>query len=164
MSPTRERTLTGRHVLIAVLAFFGVVIAANAVFVVLALDTWTGLSTENAYQRGLAYNETLRAAAAQRALGWRADLSVRATGAGRDRLEVAFTDRRGAPIESLAVTVRLRRPTHEGFDRDVALARAGPGRYAADLELPLRGQWDVRLSARSRYGKRFEFEDRIWLK
>lgn len=159
-----ERTITGRHVLIGVLAFFGIVIAANAAFVALALDSWTGLSTDNAYQRGLAYNETLRSAAAQRALGWTAKLAFSQDAAGGGQLEVGFVDRRGAPVEDLSVAGQIRRPTHEGFDREVVLERSGPGRYAARLELPLGGQWDVLLEATSRHGARFRIEDRIWLK
>ncbi|MHA1599926.1 MAG: FixH family protein, partial [Alphaproteobacteria bacterium] len=47
------KVLTGRHVLIMVLAFFGLVIAANVIFVVLAWQSWSGLSTDDAYRRGL---------------------------------------------------------------------------------------------------------------
>lgn len=159
-----DRTITGRHVLIAVLAFFGVVIAANAAFVVLALDSWTGLSAENAYQRGLAYNDTLRSAAAQRELGWTARLAFTQLGPAQGRIEVGFADRRGAPIEYLSVAGRVRRPTHDGFDRDIVLERSGAGRYAAHLELPLSGQWDVQVEAVSSGGARFRIEDRIWLK
>lgn len=160
----RERRITGRHVLFAMLAFFGVVIATNAVFVVLALDTWTGLSTDDAYRRGLDYNTVLRAAEDQRALGWTGEVSFDPADDGRGTLAARFTDRNGDVLDHLAVRAEVRRPTHEGHDREVVLERSGPGRYRAELALPLRGQWDVRLHAEGRDGTRFVIEDRIWLR
>jgi len=158
------RVITGRHVLIGVLAFFAVVFAANGAFVYLALDTWSGLSTKNPYQRGVTYNETLAAAAAQKALGWHARLGFTDLGAGRGRIEITFTDKRGAPLDYLEVGGTIRRPTREGLDRDVSLAHTGPGRYGVELNFPKSGQWDLRLVARGRDDRRFEIEDRIWLK
>ena len=43
----------------AFVAFFGVVLAANAAMVVIALASWPGLETQQAYQRGLAYDDAL---------------------------------------------------------------------------------------------------------
>lgn len=164
MSGAPERVITGRHVLIAVLAFFAVVIAANGAFVFLALNTFTGVSTEDAYQRGLAYNETLRAAADQRALGWRAAVEGTVPAEGRARVAVTLSDRAGRPLEHLAVTGVLRRPTQDGFDRALELARVGPGRYAVEVALPLAGQWHLALEAVSREGQHFRIEERLWLK
>ena len=164
MNAPDNTILTGRHVLIAVLAFFGLVIAVNGVFIVLALQSWSGLSTDDAYRRGLAYNETLRQAEAQRALGWQARAELTPLADGRARLSVVFTDRADAPIDGLVIVGQLRRPSREGADRAVALTRQGPGRYGADVDLPLLGQWDLRLRADSPDGKTFILEDRLWLK
>ena len=158
-----ERVVTGRHVLFGVLAFFAVVLAANGTFIFLALDTWTGLSTENPYQRGIEYNDVLDAAARQRALGWTGVVSFVPSRDGRGRLSLIVTDRRGAPVENLTVTADIRRPTNEGFDQAVALAPSGAGTYVVELELPLPGQWDVHALGEARDGRRFEIEDRIWL-
>ncbi len=156
--------LTGRHVLIAVLAFFGVVIAANAIFIVLAIQSWSGLSTDDAYRRGLAYNETLRQAEIQRTLGWLARADLVPLLDGRARLGVVFTDRDDVPVEGLVVLGQLRRPSHERLDQPVELTRQGPGHYGTDLDLPLPGQWDLRLRATSPSGEIFILEDRLWLK
>jgi len=156
--------ITGRHVLFGLLGFFGLVFAANGAFVYLALDTFSGLSTENAYQRGLDYNETLRAAEAQRELGWRVTVTARALDGGRYRVAADFADRRGEPLDGLAIGGSLRRPTQEGLDREIALERVAPGRYASDVTLPLAGQWDLVLSARSPAGQSYTLEERLWLK
>ena len=55
------RELTGAHVLAGLFAFFGVMLAANGVFVYVATTTFSGLSTDDAYRKGLSYNETIRA-------------------------------------------------------------------------------------------------------
>jgi len=164
MNAPGNTILTGRHVLIAVLAFFGLVIAVNGVFIVLALQSWSGLSTDDAYRRGLTYNETLRQAEAQRALGWQARIDLAPLADGRARLSVVFTDRADAPVDGLVVTGQLRRPSREDADRAVALTSQGPGHYSADVGLPLRGQWDLLLRADSPDGKTFLLEDRLWLK
>jgi len=158
------RAITGRHVLWGLLGFFGFVLAANAVFIYLAVDTFTGLSTENAYQRGISYNQTLEARAAQRELGWGAELRFEQESGRRGTLSVEMRDRAGRPLDDLQVSGQVVRPTHAGYDRDVVLGRSGPGEYATTLELPLHGQWDVRLIAEARGGARFQMERRIWLK
>ncbi len=159
-----QRTITGRHVLYGFVCFFGVILVANAIFIYLAVDTFTGLSTERPYQRGIAYNETLEARSAQRALGWRAKVSFDEARDGQGVLTVAMRDRAGAPLEDLRVAGQIRRPTHEGLDQDLTLVRSGIGAYSVELILPRRGQWDLRLTAESRDGARFEMEHRIWLK
>jgi len=157
--------ITGRHVLLGMLGFFGLVIAANGAFVFLALDSWTGLATDSPYERGIAYNKVLRDAEQQRALGWRGRVAFEAAAGDRVRLVADFVDRRGAPVEDLQVSATLRRPTQDGYDQSLSLTREAPGRYAALVDLPLPGQWDVRVEARSRTGSRFIVEDRqLWPK
>lgn len=158
------RPINGRHVLAGLVAAFGLVLLANGTFVYLALSSWTGLSTDDPYRRGLAYNETLAAAAAQRALGWRAEIEATPTGGGTARIAARFVDRRARPLEDLTVTATLRRPTHEGYDRTFALPHGGAGRYAAEAALPLNGQWEVRIEARSPQGSQFEARERVWLR
>ena len=55
---------------------------ANGAMIWLAFATWTGLETEGAYQKGLAYNRTLEEAEAQAALGWQVDLELEQEAAG----------------------------------------------------------------------------------
>jgi nitrogen fixation protein FixH len=128
-------------------AMFAVVFAANGIMVVFAFGSWTGLETRGAYEKGVTYNETLAAARAQAALGWRVEITLEPTGTGLVRLEAAFRDRDGRPPRLTAVTARLIRPTHSGHDLVLALAAQGMGRYGTETTLPLPGQWDVRVHA-----------------
>lgn len=164
MSAARERQLTGRHVLAMLAGFFGLMLTANGAFVYFALDSWSGLETEDAYRRGLTHNQTLDAAAAQQSLGWQVEHRVRPLTSRTYDVTVTFHDRTAAPIDGLAVAVTLRRPTNEGQDMTVTLSPAGPGVYRGDITPPLKGQWDLRLAAESADGIVFRREERLWLK
>jgi nitrogen fixation protein FixH len=137
------RPLTGRAVLAWVAAGFALVTAVNGTFVYFAVASWSGLTTVNAYNEGLAYNRVLDQAAAQARLGWRAEMGWRDGAA-----ELRLYNRDGQPLDGLSVAARFARPVQEGFDRSVALTAAGSGRYAAPVDLPLPGQWDMVVEAR----------------
>lgn len=136
-------TITGRKVLIGFVAFFAVVFVVNGIFIALSLVSFPGVETENAYRRGLAYDETLAADAAQRARGWRVSADWQGTGAGRGRLLVRAIDRDGGPLSGLAATAELRRAVHAGADRRATLTEVAAATYAADLALPAPGNWQL---------------------
>ena len=62
-------------------------------------------------------------------------------------MELVLQDAAGAPVVGAEVQARFVRPTSEGQDVDAQLAPVGAGDYAADVALPLRGQWEIRLQA-----------------
>ena len=61
-----KRPLSGRTVLLWLLAFFGVVIGINTVMIALAIGTMPGLETEKPYQAGVSYYAEIEAARARR--------------------------------------------------------------------------------------------------
>ena len=144
--------LTGRHVLTAMLAFFGCVIAVNIVFVVLALGTWTGLTDHDSYRTGLSWNRTLEADAAQKALGWSAEITAgrpdgSTDGALRRTVSLFLQDRDARPIPDLTVFGEARHPVVEAMDTRFPLEAAGPGRYVGTVDLPAASDWKLRLHA-----------------
>lgn len=128
-------------------AFFVVVAAVQGVLIWFALESFSGLSTDNAYQRGIAYNRTLAAEAAEAGLGWGVTLAWRPDPMvpAKGRLEVEVLDRLGQPLQGAEIKARLRRPVGPESVVETMLEPDMPGRYAVDLALPLRGQWDVDL-------------------
>lgn len=124
---------------------FTIIISVNAVMVTVGFTTWTGLSTKSHYREGLAYNRALEAARSQEALGWQLDLKARATAPMTLSLELSAKDAQGLAFQQAEVTAFLTRPTHEGADLAVLLEPVAEGRFAAVAELPLAGQWDVKL-------------------
>ena len=144
---------SGRWIPGVFVAGFLVMLTANAALVYLALDSFSGLETEGAYRRGVTYNAALAAAREQTERGWRvaldADPLPAADGGPGRALDLAatFADRAGWPLGDLSVRALLVRPTHAGYDLEVALPHLGAGRYGARAVLPLPGQWELRLVA-----------------
>ncbi len=147
----------------AFVGFFLVVFGANGIMVFFAFNSWTGLATEDAYIKGLAYNEQIADARDQQTLGWKAELGFAPNGAQRGTLELDLKDRHGTPISGADVTAVFVRPTHAGHDLEITLENAGGGLYAAEVALPLAGQWDVRLRAEHERGG-YRVERRIVVK
>jgi len=137
------KEITGRTVLIGMIAFFGLIIAVNMVFVYFALDSWPGLSTEKAYEKGLAYNDKLAAAEAQAAKGWTSRITV----AGDGQVSVRLTDAGGTGIAGLTVGLHLKRPTREGIDRQLSLIQTEPGLYKGQAENLPGGRWIAEVTA-----------------
>ena len=174
--------LTGRHVLIAVLAFFGVVFAVNGVMTYIALDSFSGLATEDAYRKGLRYNEQLATADAQAAQGWRVKVDYRE---GSGSLRLTLRDKDDLPLRSLQIEGIVGRPASAQHDRQPVLAHVGCrcrrlvatgcvlcglGRLCDGPQLNMRlffGMWDRYLvhkatSQLSRYPRTFKLTDSAW--
>lgn len=133
--------IKGWHVFAAVTAFFGVVIAVDAVFLVAAYRSFPGQVSVTPYEDGLAFNRDVARRRAQAALGWNAT-----AGHGPGGVEVNVTDAAGAPVEGLRLTGLLRRPATESGEVQLRFSEAAPGRYLADAR-PGEGAWDLRVAA-----------------
>lgn len=158
MAKGTQREFTGRHMLAVILAFFGVVIAANAVLAVVAAGSWTGLIVRNGYVASQRYNEVLADAREQRLLGWRSELE-----GGPGGLVFKIKDTTGRPLPGLAVAARLGRPTNENEDRTVDLEEQGGGLYAAAGGLAP-GAWNVEVTARDGAGRHYRRIFRLWVR
>ena len=125
-------------------AAMGLVVLVNGGMIWFAVHTFTGLATQDPYDKGLAFNRTLAAADAQAALGWQVDIEAVAGPAGPAptvTLAAAFRDRAGRALDGLQVHAFLVRPTSAGHDSAVDLAAEGEGRYRKTAALALRGEW-----------------------
>ena len=121
---------------------FMVVLAVNVYFVRTAIRTNPGVVTEHAYEKGLAYNDTIAAVRAQRALGWQGDVTY-----ADGTLRFTLRARDGAPLTHARVTAYIDRPLQPGMAQEVTLEETGNGVYATPLALPKRGQWDITVNA-----------------
>lgn len=159
--------ITGKWVLKAFVIGLGIVVAVNGLLAYYAVESWSGLETEHAYDKGLAHNATLRDAREQARLGWRVDVAFEtatAHGDARDGvLWVKVRDDQGLGVDGLQGTALFWRPTHEGSDQRESLTALGGGDYRADFKIPAAGQWDVRLDLRGR-SKPYRLRRRILIK
>lgn len=154
--------LTGRHVLIAILAFFGVIFAVNGVMTYFALSTFSGLAVDDAYRKGLRYNQQIAAADAQTAKGWQGELAYHD---GPGVLRLVLVDRAELPLRDLRVEGVLGRPASAQEDRAIAFVQTTPGVYEASVGLLPGGQWSARLSAyQGSEAMPFIIERKLWVR
>jgi nitrogen fixation protein FixH len=147
MNNPEPTKVTGRKVLLWLVASFMIVAAVNGLMVYFAISTFTGQTDSHPYAQGLTFNKTLLAIAAQRAVGWQVDGKVADRGRGVVSVTVTYRDREGRSLDDLAVVARFSRPTNDGQDFEATLAHQGAGLYTADVPMPAEGQWLVRLTA-----------------
>jgi nitrogen fixation protein FixH len=164
MTPSSARPVkpaSGRWIPWVFVGAFGLIIAVNAALIWFAVGSFSGLAEAHPYQAGLEYNRTLAEARAQEALGWKAELSLApAAEPGAVRVSASLVDGHGHAIEGATVEAEFVRPAARGHDRAALLAPQAGGGYAAIVPLGLKGQWEVRLVARSG-GARWQTTERI---
>ena len=142
---TGARPLTGKHVPLIAIAFFGVIIAVNVYMMSQAIGGFPGLVVKNSYVASQGWDADKQA---QEALGWEVQVST----AG-NALHAGFSDAEGRPLRDLAVTALVGRPATLAEDREVALIQSAlnPGVY--ELSAPLDpGMWRVELTAKGPAG------------
>lgn len=145
--------LTGRRVGAIAFGAFGLVIAANLVLAVVAVDTFSGTVVDNAYVS----NQTFDAEAArQRALGWRVDPTV-----SRGYVHLDFFDSDGRPTRPRTLAVTAGRPGTNGEDAPLALDETGTG-YVGARPLPV-GGWRLEIVAEAADGTRFRQSRAIYV-
>lgn len=154
-------TLSGKHVMAAMLVFFAVVIAVNGAFVFVALRSFPGEEVKRSYLQGLNYNATLAERRRERALGWRAETELSGA-AHATLLRARLTDREGRGLDGLTIEALLRRPADSAHDLTLTFAPRGDGLYVAEVPALAAGVWDLRATA-ERGEQRFSFARRhIW--
>jgi nitrogen fixation protein FixH len=157
-----RKEVTGRMVLICLVTFFAVVGAVNFGMMAAAISTFTGLDSESPYQEGLAFEQEKSAAAAQQALRWQVQASVK-TEAGTTRIEVSARDTDGKPLGALAATATLVHPTDRRLDRDVTLTEDAPGHFNG-LTVTAAGQWDLLIDLSRDGARMFRSKNRVVLR
>lgn len=159
-------TINGRHVLFGLIAFFAIVFIADAYLIYKAVSTFGGLETDDAYRKGLAYNDRIAAADTQAKAGWRDQLEYLAQ---TKRLRIALLDRDGAGVSGLTITASIGRPATNRFDRELSFVQTGHGTYEAAVPTIESGWWTVgMLATRSARDHRnatvYEAKRRLWIK
>jgi nitrogen fixation protein FixH len=157
-----KRELSGRGVLIWLLAFFGVILAVNVYFMGVAIRTFRGEDDLKPYQEGIDYNQTLARRAAQARLGWEASIDAVRTGPHTARLDVLLRGPDGSPVSHVGLAAEFRHPSDENRDRSTALREIGAGDYEGDLGSMTAGAWDVIVKTSDPHVP-FEATRRVWL-
>ena len=145
MTESKERELTGKHVLAVLVLAFGVIIAVNLVLAFKAVGTFPGAEVKNSYVASQTFDADRLA---QEALGWEVDASVRGA-----KLRLKITDEKGYPVQPEITSALIGRATHTRDDQALDLRWTG-----TEFEAPVavdKGNWNLRLTARAGDGTKF---------
>ena len=152
--------IEGRHVLYALLGFFGVMFIVNGIFLYYAVGTFNGFETSDAYRKGLSYNKRIASDNAQISRGWK---SVVQYMNDEQKLVVEIRDKQGNGVAGLAIKGELRHPVTDKDDQNLILQEIAPARYATPLKLPA-GQWIFSAEITKRGEPALRFKKRLWVK
>lgn len=158
----RRPRIRGGHVLMILIGFFATVVAVDGFMIYQAVSTFGGIETEDAYRRGVTYNESIAKDAKQSLLGWKDEIKV--LGAPH-RLQVALSGKDGA-VAGKRVVAMLGRPATNRYDATLDLAETSPGIYEAALPGAGEGKWIVDISAYDNASSReavYQARRRAWI-
>lgn len=127
----KQKELTGRHVLLMLLAFFGVMLAVNTYFTVAAVKTFRGEDVKRSYRQGLDYNQTLQQRAQQSELGWAISANTNVLADDRVEILLSFNNENDRGVGNLEITGLLSHRVDSRFDKDITFQAIGGGRYKA---------------------------------
>jgi len=157
MMPTR---LTGKHVLLTLFGFFGVIFAVNGAFIYYAMESWTGLDIDNSFIRGLSFEEDI-----QEAHEWKVEIDPEEIASGRVRLTVLIERIDGRSALPYSLDAEIRRPAVDRYDQRIELAPQDAHRYVGQIDLSGRGQWQIRVRGRDEnQAVLFRADKRLYLK
>ncbi|GEM_PF-324077 len=118
-------------------AFFVVIAAVMGGMVTIAIKTQTGVVTEHPYEKGIAYNDVVRAQQHQEKIGWQGKISYE-----NGRLNFVLYDKNNKLLQADKITAKIMRPTHAGLDFALDLSSG-----SAEVSFPEKGLWEVRIFA-----------------
>jgi len=156
-----HRPLTGRTVLICLVAFFAVVSIVNGIMIRAAVSTFGGVETGSAFQAGQAFKHDIEAARAQHSRHWQVRATVRRAGEGTV-VQIDARDEAGNPLAGLEAMASLHRPTDRRGDLAITVSEQGTGQFRGTGPAAV-GQWDLLIDL-SRNGERlFRSRNRVVL-
>ncbi len=135
------KKFTGKHMLLIMFCFFGVIISVNMGMAYIASKSWTGLVVKSSYVASQHYNDKLIDAAQQKKLGLYSDASY-----GKDTFFFTVKDKNDKALTLNNVTIKLGRPAFEQDDKVLNFKNL----QKESLTLPLslkKGVWAVEIEA-----------------
>lgn len=137
MSKAKSREFTGRHMVLTMVAGFGIVAAVNFTMATFAVGGFHGIVVDNSYVASQKFNGWLDEAKEMRALGWSAT-------AARDETGHVIVSSSQVP-EGAAITAELRRPLGTREFASLSFTSLGDGRYRSTQPVEA-GRWTIRLA------------------
>ncbi len=132
------------------LAFLCTFVTMNIIFIYLAFKSPPNLVVDNYYERGKAYAEKDMQLEQENKLGWSGVIMVPANNRVNQRqaYEVLIQGKNSKTVNLDSVSLFAYRPSDQRQDFSVEMNPIGLGRYGADIEFGLPGNWDIIVEAK----------------
>lgn len=145
----------GRYIPWLIFLFFVFLTIVLGGFVMLSIDRYPGMTTENAYEKGLAYNTVIAKDRAQKDLGWAGNIFKR-----NDKIVLEVRERDGALLSGAEVHIWFYRPSDQNLDRRFLMEEKNAGVYETYVGDFQKGLWDIRARV-SKGEKSMQLSERI---
>ena len=155
--------LTGRMVLLILVAFFGVVIAVNLYMAYEAVNTFSGMQSQRPYETGLDFNRTLKNAHVQQEQHWQVTSHYERLADGHVALKLSLRDGQGKPVDGTMAKVSLLSPVNALKDAVFDLTPQGTGEFIGTA-LAEAGQWDLVIEVKRDQVEVFRSVSRVSLR
>ena len=142
------------------IAGFVIVFAVNGLMIWLAVASFSGLYSDHARDHGINYNAIVADQRARDALGWKVATSWQPD---VQRMQLSLAQADGRPLTGARVSLELVRPAEKRALIDVSLTDLGDGQFAAQIDLPVRGNWDLDITVDAN-GEHFAVTRRVFLR
>ncbi len=162
MTTKPVKKFTGKKVLMWFVGFFLVVFAANGIMAYIALGTWGGLETKDAYRKGITYNDVIAAAEEQKKSGWVISLvhSPKSMQGDRIGVTISWPKMDAAPTK---VKAQVGRAVTDAYDQEITLIKSADNLYTAPIALPNAGQWNVTILVKRQEGPIYQLKDKFFI-
>jgi nitrogen fixation protein FixH len=156
--------LSGKHVLLMLAAFFGVILAVNIDLVIKAETSFSGEDEHNAYLQGVDFNNTLARRAEQARLGLQVHILATRGAAEAVIISVAVKLPDGRTPSGLNLEGRLRHPSDARMDHELKFRPDGDGGFVANVADVAPSAWNIEVRSTEKSASPFEADKRIWLR
>lgn len=160
------KKFTGKKALMWIVGFFLVVFTVNAIMAYIALGTWGGLETNDAYRKGLYYNDEIAAAEEQKKSGWKIFLKhnprslEKTSESARLDVEIIWPESDLPPAQVIAI---ISRAVTDAYDQKIILTKTGNNIFTAPLSLPMAGQWNVSVLVKRPNGTIYQLREKFFV-
>lgn len=154
MQKTKKK-ITGFHVTLMFVAFFGVIMAVNFYMASLALGSFSGTVVDNSYVASQKYNEWLEESRQEAAHGWTVSDPKRAS----DKLQLSVVNAQGNPLSDAKVTTIAYHPVGRTEAINLTFTKNSDGQFTSNETLPS-GRWKLKISITER-GRNYDMVSEI---
>ena len=113
-------------------------------FIALAQKTFSGVYTDNYYQKGVDFDKINRQGIYQDEIGWKSEIMY-----NEDSRQVSLRlrDANGRALAGAKVQAKVMRPVTNKFDHLLDMTELSSGLYGAKVDFLENGQWEIRVKA-----------------